>query len=197
MTRTAHALAILTMALLTGAALAQGVDAGSVFREDILPSILAALVSVATATIAWAATRASAWFEARAKESKGTLMQNAVGLAYMLAGTTVQHLAQSVVDKLRAASADGKLDPRDAADVLKAAVLEVWNGLGTDIRDLLLQQYGSFDQVRANLLEPAVEAKVREAKITTPLAEPPIQNEAQALRELQLARERLRTIAGA
>jgi hypothetical protein len=183
--------------LLLGAAFAQALDVGVGDTGNvIISSILAALVTVMTGAISWAATRASAWFNERAKESKGGAVQNALAVVYTLAGTVVQHLAQTVVDKLRTASADGKLDPRDAADILKAAILEVWGSLGKDLRDLLLQQFGSYDEVVKRVIEPAIEAKVREAKITTPVNEPPLTNEAQAMRELQMARERLRTMVG-
>jgi hypothetical protein len=185
-------LPLLALAL-AGVALAQGVEP-DVWRDTVLPSIFAGLASVAIAAIGWAATKASVWFEARATEAKGSIVNNALSLTYTLAGVTVQHLAQTVTDKLRAASADGKLDPRDAADVLKAAVYEVWQGLGANAREVLLQQYGTFDKVVDAVIRPTIEAKVHEAKILTPVSEPPIQNQAEALRELQHARERLRAI---
>ena len=180
-----------------GVAHAQTLDLGvGDTGNTIIASVLAALVTVMTAAISWAATRASKWFEERAKESQGGVMQNALAVVYTLAGTVVQHLAQTVVDKMKAASADGRLDPRDAVDILRAAVLEVWAGLGKDLRDLLLQQYDSYDEVIKRVIEPAIEAKVREAKVTTPTTDAPISSEAQAMKELQLARERLRTMVG-
>jgi hypothetical protein len=179
-------------------AVAPPVDPAVDLARDIIPVLLAGLVSVVTAAIGWAATRAAAWFEARARESKGSTLSNAIALAYTVAGPTVQHLAQTVVDKLRAASADGRLDPRDAAAVMEAAIQEVWAGLGKNVRDTLVDQYGSLEGVIGALIRPAIEAKVREINTTAPSTTPPVQNDAQALRELQHARERLRAMtAGA
>ena len=111
------------------------------------------------------------------------------------AGVAVQHLAQVAVDRLKAASVDGRLSPQDAAAALRAAALEVWAGLGKQARDLLLSEYGSFDTVMKQLIEPTVEAKVREAKVTTPISEPPV-TEGMVLTELQIARSRLMDMAG-
>ncbi len=200
-----HALARLPILLamiaaLTIAAIAFGQDVApsvdpNIWRETIIPSILAAIVTVGGAAITWAAAKAAAWLTARAEATKNELLRGVLIAVATQAGVAVQHVAQKAVDKLRAASADGKLHPSDAAAALQAAVTETWSGIGQQARDLLTKEHGGTDKA-LKVIETFVEAKVREAGVTTPTSTVPVTNDAEALRELAIARERLRSISG-
>jgi hypothetical protein len=187
-----HRLVTTLVVLLAGVAFAQ--DASELFRDTILPSFLAAVATVAGGFVTWAAARFSAWLKVRAKETQNAMLRTVLVTVADRAGVAVNHVAQTAVDKLKAASADGKLSPQDAATALKAAVLETWSSLGKNARDFLLGEYGSFDAVVKQVIEPTVEAKVKEAK-AIPSTETPVTGDA-AMHELRLAQQKLQAMVG-
>jgi hypothetical protein len=162
--------------------------------DVILPSLLAALVTVAGGAITLAAAQARAWMRAKAMETENALLRGVLTIVADQAGIAVQHVAQTAVDKLKAASVDGKLTPAHAKEALRAAALETWFNLGKQAQELLKAEYGGFDQVMNQLIEPTVEAQVRTAKVTTPVVVQPM-SETAALSELAMARQRLLVLA--
>jgi hypothetical protein len=167
----------------------------NLWTDVLIPSLLAALVTVAGGAITLAAAQARVWMAAKARETENALLRGVLTIVADQAGIAVQHVAQTAVDKLKAASTDGKLTPKDAKEALRAAALETWFNLGKQAQDLLKNEYGSFDAVLRQLLEPTVEAQVRAAKAAAPVVDAPL-SEAAAMSELMLARQKLMTLAG-
>ena len=161
--------------------------------DQVLPPLLAAAVTVLAGFLTVAAKRLGDWLKERAAETENALLAGVLGMVANQAAIAVQHVAQTAVDNLKAASADGKLHPADAREALRAAVWEVWSSLGDRARDVLASEYGSLDAALKNVIEPAVEAKVRESKVSTPVVEPTVP-ESEARRELELARAKLASL---
>lgn len=194
---TKSALTLLALALGASFAVAQEAT-GSFWRpvlDQIIPAFLAALVPVLGGVLTWAAAQGAAFLRKSAEAVENELLRGVLSNVAHQAGIAVQHMAQTFVDKLKAASTDGRLDPRDAREVLERAIAETWKGIGKQSRDVLTKEHGSVAEAQ-KVIEAAIEAKVHEAKVTTPVAEAPITDEERAQHELRLLRERLRSMPG-
>lgn len=181
---------VLTLAfVLAGVAIAQAQNP----FDAIVPSVQAAVITLLGGVLTWAAAQLSSFLRARAKATENELMRSVLTMVADQAGIAVESVAQRAVNKLKAAAADGRLTAEDALLALRAAVEEVWESIGKQAQEALVKEHGSEEEAKRQVIEPAIEAKVLESKVATPVKEPPVPEDA-VRAELELARQRLRAL---
>jgi cell division protein FtsN len=135
-----------------------------IILETALPIVLGFVVTTLGGFLIAAAKKAADWMTLKASETKNALLKNVLTLVADQASIAVQHTAQTLVDQLKARSANGKLTPEQAQQAMQEAVIIVWRQLGEQGRELLRSEFGSFEAVANTVLKPAVEARVHEMK---------------------------------
>jgi hypothetical protein len=138
-----------------------------VIIDTALPLVIGFVVTTAGGFLIAAAKRFADWMKLRARETENAMLRNVLTLVADQAGIAVQHTAQTLVDQLKAKSANGKLSPEQAQQAMHEAVVIVWRQLGEQGRELLRTEFGSFESAANAVLKPAVEARVHEAKVAS------------------------------
>lgn len=161
-------------------------------RETITALLLDALLPLALtallAAVTWVITRAAGWLRGKAELVKLERIRAAFEQLVDAAEIAAKETAQTLVDKLKAAAADGKLEPHEARAALQAAVERAWGLLAPEIREILIGLFGSEAAVKEQALAPAIEAVVRD--LPRPAA-PADVSPAALERDAALARQRL------
>lgn len=91
--------------------------------------------------------------------------------------TTVKDLQQTLVDKLKAASADGKITEAEKKQIKSTAIAAVRSNLGTKGLDTVAKVFGSKDAALEGLLSSKIEAVVHDLRSTAPPPSPPAPSE--------------------
>lgn len=195
MRRALHTLALVTLvvaALLTlGSAVAQNATAPSTLSEFWQQVVIPALLTLASGAVAYLAAIGGGVLKRAAANQENQLVAKALELVGSTAVTAVAETAQTAVQQLKSAHADGKLTREEAQAALAFAASRVWASIGQQARDTLLKQAGG--EVKAavdTFVKPAVEQQVALLDAVLPAAAP-LSGEAERERALMLARSKL------
>lgn len=132
----------------------------TVISSGLLAAVLGLVLS--------AAKYAKTWVDAKTTEVtakiKNATVKHAVSTAEDCATTVAYKMSQTVVDDLKAASADGKLTAEEAAQVKANALAEVKTILSEDVINTVHTEFGDADA----WLTSKIEAAVKQLHIAAP-----------------------------
>jgi len=177
------------VALLAGLTLAQDTAASlaGLWQEVVIP----ALLTLASGLIGYLAVLGSGVLKRAAQNQENQLVARALDLVGQTAVTAVAETAQTAVQQLKAAHADGKLTREEANAALAYAASRVWATIGKQARETLAQQAGGDSKAAIDaFVKPAVEQQVALLDRVLPASEP-VTGEAERERTLMLARSKL------
>lgn len=176
--------------LLVGVAFAQDpTPAPADFLQDVL---LPALLTLASAAVAYLASAAAGWIRRAAAGQQNELVKKILELVANTAATAVASIAQTAINDLKRAREDGRLTREEAAAALKLASEQVWAAIGQAARDALLAAVGGSAATAIDkYIKPAVEAEVLALEALGATPAEPITDPADREKVVRLARSRL------
>lgn len=135
-----------------------------VINAVISSGLLAAVLGLVLSAAKYAKTVVDAKAAEVAAKIKNADVKHAVDTAADCATTVAYKMAQTVVDDLKAASADGKLTAEEAAQVRTNALREVKMILSNDVIDTIHTEFGDANA----WLQSKIEAAVKQLHIDAP-----------------------------
>lgn len=127
--------------------------------NQALTAILVAFAPVLLSLLALGLSRLADYVQARAR---GKVFDHAVALVNQAVYTVVMDLAQTEVEALKAASADGKLDANDAKAIKEKAVARVLSYVGPNGAALISKAFGGAAPMA--IVSTKIEALLAERK---------------------------------
>jgi hypothetical protein len=134
-----------------------------VFNVILQSGLLGVLLGLVVSGVKCAKTYIDTKTAESASKIKDTNINNAVNISENCVSTVVLEMAQTVVDDLKAKSADGKLSPDEIQQIKSDAINKVQTLISTDVYNTLGSVFGDANA----WIKSKIEAAVKELKANT------------------------------
>lgn len=137
-------------------------------NSEILELVLSAAVPAVTILLTWCASSLVSFLNTKKEEAKtktnNETVKTYIDLVADNATNVVESLNQTLVEQLKAASADGKLTAEDATNIKNTAFTMLVDTLSDDVLEIIGTVFGDTKTYLNNVIEKAVTSSKKDKK---------------------------------